>query len=176
MPLIEVKDLRGSIWKENPHLEYVSPFKEFKEELGAKEAGKIIKAAYMVFDPKSSLRDSLSEDEANEDIVKNYLKNEEWDWEPYMHIVEAILDKNLTDAEKRLRKLKSEMDGLDRLLDSWAWSKDNASKKISIIEKSKTLWEDYFDLESKVQQEKSNTLSYGNYEKSLIEKYAAKEG
>lgn len=169
--MIIVKDPKASIWEVNPHLEIISEFKKFKEELGVRKSSKILTAIYLIYDPKSELRNSgMTDKEVYEDVTNNYLAYKDFSWPDYDHIKVFYLDKCITKTEKLFLRVEQDLDELNTLMGTYKYDRDNALERTKLTKEYKSLLLDYIELKNKVQEEKQNTnQNRGDYEDSLIE-------
>lgn len=174
MPFIKVEDPSKNIFKTHPHIEVLSLPKKLKEEYGEERASKILTAAYLIFSPDSNLRDSgLDEEELVTDVNENYLEEPSFDWDDFEDVV-LFIRKNISKAKTMLLEYEERLIERDKFLKEWTWDKKTAKNKNAVMKDTKGLWDDYLEIKARVDEEKTETSSFGNYSKSLLEKYGSK--
>lgn len=169
--MLTVKDPKDNIWEENPHLEIISEFKKFKEDLGSRKSSKILTSIYLIYDPKSELRNSgMTDSEILEEVTNNYLSYKDFSWDDYEEIKNFYLDKCITKTEKLFLRVEQDIEDLGKLMGTYKYNKENALERTKLTKEYKSLLLDYMELKNKVQEEKQNTnQNRGSYEDSLIE-------
>lgn len=115
-------DPKKSIFEQNPFLEYENLSRRLIEELGKIEASKILWAAYMVKDVRSTFR-SRPEEERKIIVAKNYLLNPDFDWDYFSYVLEEYpqmamspLAKNYLEVEESFKSFVSSMNDPDVVL------------------------------------------------------------
>ncbi len=168
--MITVLDPNESIWEINPHLELLSYIKEFKIKFGDKKSSIILTGIYLMYDPKSVLRNrGLTDEEIVEEVTNNYLTD--ITEEEVEEVKSFYLEKMLSKTEKLFLRYEKDITDLKQLLDNWGFSKENIKERSSATKEYKSLLEEYLKLKTQVEEEKKSTASRGNYKKSLLEQY-----
>lgn len=171
--LVYITDVEASVWEQCPGLDLLTEFKKFKEQEGEERSSNIIKSIFYIWDPKSNLRDS-GYDEASliKDMNENVIGDSDFDWEDYEDFKAFYMDHNLSEAENLLKKYRNEIDGLDQLLSTWKWTKEDAAERAKLVSTYKALFDDYLEVKAQVDIEhESLSEMRGGYTKSKFENY-----
>lgn len=171
--MIVVEDPKDNIWTENPHLELVTEFKDFKDKEGTRKSSKILTAIYLIWDPKSNLRNAgMSDLEILEDVTNNYLSYKDFNWDDYGYIKDIYFEKCISKTEKLFLRIESDLDDFNNILEKYKFSKDNAADRAKLTKEYKALLLEYMDVKTRVQEEKKNmNQNRDNYTDSLIESF-----
>jgi hypothetical protein len=174
MAFITVDNPDINIWKQNPALNLITEFQEFKLEEGDSRSSDILKAIYYIWDPKSDLRDSgVTEKKLIEDVSKNLLGDPDFDWDKYDHIKELYQTNNYTKLETMLLRYEKEINDLNDLLKEWPWSKTDIKDRSEAVKQYKILFDEYIDIHEKAKMEAEELSDmYGGYQKSMLEDFA----
>ncbi len=97
-------NLEGNFFDNNPELRYFDETAELIENLGEKEASKIMHAIYLTEDPNSDFY-GFSMEDRRKLVLRNYLKLDEFVWEDYDNIIKAWPGWFLTSIEKNYKSL-----------------------------------------------------------------------
>ena len=174
MPFIRVNSPSDDIWEVNPSLELISEFIDFRKKEGKKKSGAILKAIYYVYDPNSDLRDSgMSEEKIKEEVTSSILSSyRTFDWDKYQDIVELYKKYNITKSGKLLIGYQEQIESLNRFLENWHWSKNDAKDKASVMKQYKELFADLAEVEANFKEEQRELELLAGYTKSRWEEYA----
>lgn len=172
MFILRVPDPKCNIWKENPHLEIISEFKDFKEKEGVKKSSNILKAIYYIYHPKSKLKDSgFDEDKLMEDVT-DFLLGSDFNWDEYNDIRTFFMTHTISEAESLLLKWEKKINELSDLLDGWKLTKNNVKGQTAAMSAYKGLFADYIEVKNKVDTEHAaSEYLEGGYELSYIEEF-----
>jgi uncharacterized protein YihD (DUF1040 family) len=169
--VIIVDDPKDNIWEKNPHLEIITEFKDFKKQVGFRKSSKVLTALFLIYDPKSPLRNQgWTEEEILEDVNKNYLTYKNFDWDDYEDIKEVYLNKTISKIEKLFIQYEKDLEDLNLVMRSWKYDKNNVKERSALIKEYKTLLADYMELRSKVEEQKKTIQNRAGYKESLAEK------
>jgi hypothetical protein len=167
-----VIDPKGDVWRDNPHLELIKVFRDFKAKYGEEQSSRILKAVYYLYDVRSPLRDTpKSFDEMVEDVNDTVIKDPKFNWGAFQFIVDAYSEHVPTKAQAEMRRYEDEISGLHDFLATWAWGEDNVKEKADALIKAEKLWAIFLKLKDQVTAENTASGSYGGYKKSKIESY-----
>jgi len=75
-------------FEQNPELRYLTPFAKLLEENSKDQASKIAWAVYMTEDPNARLY-RRPKSEKQEEIARNYLKDEKFEWKEFDYLISA---------------------------------------------------------------------------------------
>lgn len=166
-------DLDGDFWEQNPELKYMEPFSEFKKE---KNSSNIMKAIYLAYDFKSKFnRAGIPEEQAKEDIAKNFLKKPDFEWGKYKEIIESYKDKCKTKVQKALEKFEEDVVGFQNYLRRLSWEdEEEAQVKSNIYKIVDEYYKKYKECEALVKDEIREKRYKGGYRLSPAEKMSNK--
>ena len=133
-----------NFWDANEELQYLSPYAEFKEELGKRKSGRIMTAIWMIYDPKS--RANQAGDRKREDVIKdistNYLKDKNFPWDEYSKITGAFKRDCKTKLEHQLDDWEDQLIGRANYQKRLPWETESEKKDKLLATQSK-LYEDF---------------------------------
>ena len=99
-----VINLDGNFFENNPEMRYFDEPARIIELHGEKEASKVMHAIYLTEDPNSDFY-TFSKEDRRKLVQRNYLKQEEFEWEEYDNIIRAWPGWFLTSIEKNYKSL-----------------------------------------------------------------------
>lgn len=159
-------------WNINQEFSYTEPFATFKKKRGS---AKIMNAIVMVYDPKSQLANSgESEQKIKKDIAKNFLENEEFNWSEYSEIITAYKKYSKTKIEKALDDWWRDLEERRDFLQDMEFDEDPKLKDDLLLNTDKH-FEKYYNIQSKLKEERGERLMRGNYTPSELEIWAINE-
>lgn len=165
--IVENFNPNEDFWEQNPQLQYIPPFSDFKKK---RNSSKIMTAIYMIWDPASKINKSgMAEADVIKDINSTYLGKEDFDWSGYTHVIDAFKDKCISPSQRLLKDWERQLEELDKMLDNWGWDPKTAKDKMTILKEKKTVWDDYLEIKAKVEEERSVAQNYANYQESALE-------
>lgn len=169
--IVEDPEKEKEIWKLNPELNYMEPFATFKKT-SRRNASKIMNAIWLIYDPKSKFRATdMTEAEIMQDVNKNYLGNEEYDWSPYTEIVEAYKKKCKTLLQRRLEDWRIDLEERDKSIRELKYSDPEERKeKDDMLSTRDLLYKKYLDTESLVKNETKELRMKAGYGLSKLER------
>lgn len=97
-------NLESNFFDNNPEFRYFDETAELIEKLGEKAASKIMHAVYLTEDPNSAFY-TFSKEDRRKLVQRNYLKQEDFEWEEYDNIIRAWPGWFLTSIEKNYKSL-----------------------------------------------------------------------
>lgn len=116
-------------FKQNPELQYRSSVKRLIRKVGKKEAGRIMWAVYLTEDLNSTFY-PLRTEEKRMEVAKNYLEDEDFDWDEYESLIEdypnmamGVEARNYKRLNDKFQAMLSEVEGADLKLASTFYSK-----------------------------------------------------
>jgi len=168
MVFCNIKDIEGDFWEQNKQLSYMSPFSSFKKK---KNSSKIMKAIYLIYDSKSSFKQTpMSEEEIIKDVNLNFLEDENFKWSEYEDIVEAFKDKCRTGTAKIIEGISEECNDIQLAIKDLSLSDpEEISMRKDLHTMRSKLLSEKIDLELKLKEEIGELLLEGDYSPSLIE-------
>lgn len=171
--LVRIKE-DESIWITNPSLHHIKIFRELRAVEGDERSSNIVKSIYLIWSPKSELKDSgVEEATLIREVSESLLGNPDFDWDPYLTLKEYFLDNNISEAERLHRRYGEEIEGLTSMLKKWKWSKTEAKDKTAVMKGHEELMKQYLATKKLVEEEKqSEALMHSDYTKSLFEQQA----
>lgn len=166
---------KTNFWDFNKELEYLSPYAEFKSKEGKRRSGRIMTAIYMVYDPKSKVQISGNRDieKAKKDIASNFLKDPYFKWNEYNKIIKAYIKDCRTSLEQEFYDYEMELKERRDYIKQLPWDVD-AEKKDKMLTAQPKLMDQYLELHSRLEQERSSSKLYGGTKKSLLERMGGK--
>ena len=171
MPHISIKKSNINIWDEYPDLDIIEVFRKLRKDEGDEKSNNILKAIYYIYDPKSDKRDSgFTEEELIKDISKNLIGDKNFKWAEYEHVKEAWFKYCMTDTERLLKYYESEIEGLNKMMKDWTWTKKDADDKSAAMRNYKQLYTEYSEVKNLFIQEKLEREEMeGGYQLSMLE-------
>lgn len=168
LDFVTLDDIKGDFWEQNPEIELHQPFANFKKN---KRSSDIMKAIYLVYDPKSiSKRGNISEEQSKKDIAENLLGDPNFDWEPYVDIIRAYKEKCKTKLQVELEKWLYDIQERLQYGNELSWSDEAESKrKDDILLSHKKYMDAYIEVERKVKDEMASRRMKNGYHKSMLE-------
>lgn len=173
MAFIVVEKPDVNIWKENPALELIKEWREFKKKEGVERSSDILKAIYYIWDPKSELRDSgVDESQLIEEVTSSIINDPEFNWDDYDHIKDLYLKHNITKIQKLFLRYEKEIEDLNMILEDWKWERLNIQDKAAAVKQYRELFDQCIEIRDKVYMEIEDIKEMeGGYQKSLLEEY-----
>lgn len=154
-------------WEANPEMGFRSPFAEFKEK--GEESALVMSAIYMMYDPKSSARNSGSNEiDIKRDISKNLLDNEDYDWSQHGKLIRAYEKMCKTKIEKELDSWFLQLQERNQYVNDLDWEQ-NSKEKEELLLKNDAHFEKYRGIVAILKEERQERLAHGDYTKSRLE-------
>jgi type I site-specific restriction endonuclease len=171
MTPVFIKDIYGDFWSQNQQLAIVTPFADFKKK---KNSSNIMVAIFLIYDSKSYLKKmGMSTQEIIDDVNKNYLEDEDFDWEKYADIVEAYKDKCRSRLHKKVENMLDEIEQIEEARKNLVWDDPTEAKlKTELFDASKKLYNEAIDLQRKLNEEIAELELEGDYVPSMIEDFS----
>lgn len=163
-----LKDIEGSFWEQNPALKIVRPFSDFYKE---KNSDLIMKAIYLIYDAKSPLfATEISETDLVKDVNENFIKDKDFVWDDYVHIVESYKEYCTSSLHKSLIKMKDEIFDIESAIKNLSFEDEvEYEMRIKLNKLRRDLLNDAIDLELKFKEEVGEQELFGDYDPSEIE-------
>lgn len=170
MGFITLNNSEENIWEINPFLDLISEFKELKRKEGEETSSNILKAIYLIWDPKSDLRESgLPETKLMNDVTESLL-GKSFNWDKYDHIREAYMEYNISELEREFLRCGKELKDFNDFLEKWTWTKEGAKERATVMKQYKELISDYVRAKENFIQERTEIEEMeGGYTKSFLE-------
>lgn len=177
MALIYAVTPEMNIWENYPNLKLIREFKQLKDDLGDEKSSNIIKIIFTVYDPKSQLRDSgIDHEKLLKDSSAELLGDADFNWEPYDEFKDFFLKANLSKLETTLVRYEQDLEDLDKLLESWKWSKKDITPRATAVKQRNMLYDELIKIQVQVKAEVEEAEElFGGYQKSLLENYGQSE-
>ncbi|MCO6500239.1 MAG: hypothetical protein J5I47_07675 [Vicingus serpentipes] len=158
-----------NFWDINQELKYLSPYDELLQKEGKRRSSRIMTAIWMIYDPKSRAKQSgRDEEDVRNDIAKNFLNEKNFPWGKYKKIIDAFKEDCRTKLEKEMYYWEMELAARRVYQRELPWETERKEKD-EMLKTQKILYNDYLEVLSKVEKERSENLFHGTH-KSLLEK------
>lgn len=175
LDFVTLEDDKADFWEQNPELKYIEPFATFSKK---KDSSNIMKAIYLVYDFKSKFnRGGIPQDQAKDDVAKNFLNKKDFKWDDYKEIITAYEDSCTTVKQKALLKFQKDLTGLSNFMErlSWEDAEDQYTKK-EINKEMIVYFKNLSECESLVNEEIKEKRFKGGYRMSPSEKMTSGVG
>lgn len=159
-----------NFWDANKELTYLTPYAQFLKKEGKRRSGRIMTAIWLVYDPKSSARQSgeREEEEVKQDIATHFLKEKKFEWGEVRDIITAYTKDCRTKMEKEMDYWEMELMTRRAYQRSLPWETQRKEKD-EMLKTQKALFEDYLDVMKEVNKERAEKQFYAGTQKSLLE-------
>lgn len=155
-------------FEQNPHLKDITPFKDLIRKEGKKPASKIMWAIYKTEDIDSPLY-TMPRAERRYEVAKNYLEDEDFDWDKYKTLIDYYKKLAMPKVSKMFKIWMDKLEGMTDYLDSLTYENDD-DKILKIFEKSEKIWNSYEKIEAKMVEHQNKDSVFGGGEESIREK------
>jgi len=160
------------IFAQNPMLKEFKPFDEL-EKLG-EQGEKVMSAIFRIYDVKSPYYSvDASEKDRIEDVNKNYLEDEDFDWKEWDEYIKVYKEICRTPIQQKLDLLIEDINGREGFFRSISWDDEELRIERDLMTSNHhTFLKNYNDLVKEVNEELEEQLSLGDYRKSWLEQLA----
>lgn len=164
-----------NFWEVNPSLLTLTPYAQFYKKLGKRRSSNVMKAVWMIYDPKSKaqLSGERSEKDLQKDIATHLLNEPSFDWKDkeLKKVIAAYRLDCRTFVERELMFWENELRERSIYQRELPWDTERREKD-EMLGTQKKLFEQYLDIKKEVDKERSERSFHGGTGKSLIEKMA----
>lgn len=153
---------------QNPEVAYFEPFAKVKKE--EKNASKICWAIFMREDPNSDFY-RIPENQREEEIKKNYLKDEKFEFEDYKYLIDAWPRYCLEKEEAMFKIWGDKLDQLTQHVRTLDPTIEKEEKRlVTIMEKMTKIWDAYDAVKSRMIESEQKGKIRGGSQESAREK------
>lgn len=162
MSFVRIKDAGKSFSEQNPEVHLHTPYNALYKSLKKKRYDKVMMAIYLVYDPKSvSKRGNRKLEECKIDIQENYLKEPQFQWSKYSHIIEDYEVQSKSKIKIMLDELYKEINDRMAYGKGLSFEKD-AKEKDRVLLNHDVYLDKYLALKAKVDEEEDVSTRAGN--------------
>ena len=171
MALISEVKPEDNVWELYPALSLIKEFRELKKREGDERSSAIIKAIFLIWDPKSPYHDSgMRFSKILEDVNEYVLNEEAFDWVPYENFKNFFINANTSRLEALLISYEKEINDFKQMISNWKWSKEDATSRAKVMKEYKALIEDFAETKQKLLNSNEDDVEFeGGYTKSFLE-------
>lgn len=166
-------DITSNFWKVNPQLTVFSKFKEFWEKDNSKNKEKSSAIMWGIASLLESVDENklrnLPEDLKKNIIVKDIIKDKNFKWKDYEHLIEEYKTFNLTQADRELLDWNKYMEERSKILSNTALTISNIEDIDKIRLNTKKLFDDLKRIEDERSKNKTVSKTKGNAQNSASE-------
>lgn len=171
---VDIENEDSDIWKDNPDLQFSEPFAKFKKS--ERNSNKIMKAIYLIYDPKSRFNIAKEpQEKIIEDVTKNFLRKREFDWTKYNDVIEAYKENCKSPLQRQYEEILSDYEGFISYYRNLSWEdEDEARIKTGHMKTIEDYGKKIIELKKLVDGEENEQKYKFDYRKSMIENLAGK--
>lgn len=147
----------------------MTPFADFKKK--DKKSDKVMMAIYLAYDAKSDfVRSGMEQAQILNDVTTNFIEDKKFKWEDYQEIIDAYIDICTSRVHKKLNFLFLEIEKISDAIKELVWDDPaEADLKTKLFTASKSLFQEFTQLQKDLNEEVSELLFEGDYSPSWLE-------
>jgi hypothetical protein len=169
------EEFRHQFWEVNPEFKFVAPYDAFFTSIkDKKKTSEVMWAIYLLCDinsPKIRLR----LDEREEEISNFFIKDPEFTFKRYQHLIEAYPKVVMSKIQRELKVWHDKIEERNKFLESVTYDMNTFEALDKMMKDSKPIWEAFGKVYKEYQDENIETRARGGREESFTEKLLNKK-
>jgi hypothetical protein len=169
------EEFKHQFWEVNPEFKFVAPYDAFYTSItDKKKTSMVMWAIYLLCDinsPKIWLRI----DEREEEIKTFFIKDPEFTFTRYQHLIEAYPKVVLSKIQRELKVWHDKIEERNKFLESITYDMNTFEALDKMMKDSKPIWEAFGKVYKEYQEENIETRARGGREESFSEKLLNKK-
>jgi hypothetical protein len=169
------EEFKHQFWEVNPEFKFVAPYDAFYTSItDKKKTSMVMWAIYLLCDinsPKIRLRI----DEREEEIKTFFIKDPEFTFTRYQHLIEAYPKVVLSKIQRELKVWHDKIEERNKFLESITYDMNTFEALDKMMKDSKPIWEAFGKVYKEYQEENIETRARGGREESFSEKLLNKK-